>query len=104
MLLLQIQLILHQLPIFASQSHQLPMCTCLYDLPCIQYHYFICIFYRTQSVGYDDDRFILKKLLEIFHDDALIGRIESIGRFVKKQIFRVFIHCPGYDDALPLPL
>ena len=83
-------------------GYQFRMITLLDDFPFLQHNDRVCIFYRTLTMGDDDDGSVFKKELHIIHNRFLIIGIQRVGRFIEKYICGVFINCASYQDTLLL--
>ena len=75
-----------------------------HDFPFFQHHYIIRIAYRTESMGHYYNGFVLEYMFKVVHNHPFIVGIQRIGRFIKKDIIRVFVYCTCNEYALLLPL
>ena len=100
----QFQLIFHQCVICPLPLDQFLVCTLFYHMSLIQYDNLVRIFHRTQTVRHHDHSLSTVKLPQILHNYLFIVCIKGIRSLVKKKEFRIFIHCTGNENTLPLPL
>lgn len=80
------------------------MVTRLYYLSLIQNNNLVSISYRTKSVSNNYNCAALIEPVQVLYNHPLIIGIQRISSLIQKDIIRIFIHSPCYQNMLLLPL
>ena len=80
----EFELVFHQAKIRAAPGDELGMGANFHDSSPVQHDDMIGIFYRTETVGDDDNRPLLKKRRQSVQNRRFIPGVQRVGGFVQK--------------------
>ena len=98
------ELVFHKSVVNTTPCRKLLMRTLLHHFPMVKDDDIFRMTHGAESVSHDEYGFAFVELVEVVHNDFFIISIERVGRLVKEDVFRVFIHGACYEYSLSLPL